>query len=60
MRSLILSAVIALSLVLPARSQSDFPTRPVEVIVPYSPGGVTDIIARSLSREWNRSPARLS
>ena len=51
MRSLILSAVIALLAVLPARSQSDFPTRPVEVIVPYSPGGVTDIIARSLSRE---------
>ena len=34
-----------------AQAQSVYPTRAVEVIVPYPPGGVTDIIARTLSHE---------
>lgn len=34
-----------------ATAQDAFPTRTVEVIVPYPPGGVTDIIARSLAQE---------
>jgi len=34
-----------------AVAQPAFPSRPVEMIVPYPPGGVTDIIARSLSHE---------
>jgi tripartite-type tricarboxylate transporter receptor subunit TctC len=51
LRSLMLGTAIVLLALLPTRAQSDFPTRPVEVIVPYAPGGVTDIIARTLSRE---------
>jgi tripartite-type tricarboxylate transporter receptor subunit TctC len=34
-----------------AMAQTTFPSRPVDMIVPYPPGGVTDIIARSLSHE---------
>ena len=48
-RGMMLSAMIALLAALPVQAQGTFPSKPVEVIVPYPPGGVTDIIARSLS-----------
>jgi tripartite-type tricarboxylate transporter receptor subunit TctC len=36
----------------------DFPTRPVKVIVPFSPGGAVDgpmrIIAQDLSKRWGQ------
>lgn len=31
---------------LPAAAQSDFPNRPIKWIVPYPPGGTTDLLAR--------------
>ena len=34
-----------------AHAQSAFPNRPVTTVVPFAPGGVTDIMTRSLSQE---------
>ena len=43
-------AVFALlSLAATVQAQSDYPTRPLRMIVPYPPGGPTDIIGRLTS-----------
>lgn len=37
-----------------AAAQEAFPTRPIEMIVPYPPGGNTDLMARALQAELSR------
>jgi tripartite-type tricarboxylate transporter receptor subunit TctC len=39
----------------PAVAQSDYPSRPVRILVPSSPGGGTDILARVLADHLSRS-----
>jgi tripartite-type tricarboxylate transporter receptor subunit TctC len=52
LRCIAVAAAFALfDLCAAVEAQDAFPTRAVEVIVPYPPGGVTDIIARSLAQE---------
>src|SRR5437867_6472411 len=52
----ILSAVLA-ALPLPAAAQSadSFPARPIKILVPYAPGGATDIIARIVAAKLTES-----
>src|SRR5690625_4382380 len=35
-------------------AQSDYPTRPVRLIVPYAAGGITDVATRMIARELER------
>src|SRR5205809_1060027 len=48
MRSALVFVPLCLALALPAHAQQAWPTRPVRVIVPFSLGGATDLVARIL------------
>lgn len=42
-------AATLVPLAAPAQSAADYPNRTVKILVPYAPGGVTDIIARHIA-----------
>lgn len=57
-RITILAAVLALSVTF-AQAQDSYPSRAIRIIVPTSPGAITDVLARAigeaLSRAWRQS-----
>jgi tripartite-type tricarboxylate transporter receptor subunit TctC len=44
-------AAVALAFALPAQAETSWPEKPVHVIVAFTPGSATDVIARALSNE---------
>jgi len=42
-------------LAMPAQAQNGFPERPVRIILPFPPGGATDLVARILADRISRS-----
>lgn len=48
------SAATLLACASPSVAQTDYPVRPVRLIVPYAAGGPTDTFARSLAASWGR------
>ncbi len=47
-------AILCASAALPAVAQTDYPSKPVTMIVPFPPGGVADITARPLAEAMGR------
>jgi tripartite-type tricarboxylate transporter receptor subunit TctC len=61
-RALGLAAAIATALSgsdLGAQAESDYPSRPIHIVVPYPAGGIVDIVARAITeqvgRDWKQA-----
>jgi tripartite-type tricarboxylate transporter receptor subunit TctC len=55
----VITWLLCLTISGPAVAQETFPSRPVRIVVPYSPGSVTDVFARIIAQnmavQWNGS-----
>ena len=51
----LVAAVFALSSPLPAHAQAQYPAKPIRIIVPFLPGGGTDILARVVGQKMSES-----
>ena len=57
MRRLVLFAFAAMVVTLTgaaAQAQDKYPSKPIKIIVPYAPGGATDIVARILGEQMRQ------
>jgi tripartite-type tricarboxylate transporter receptor subunit TctC len=51
----ILLALACLVLATSAQGQAPYPSRPIRVLIPYAPGGLTDVVARQYAEQMRKS-----
>ncbi|MDH1381345.1 tripartite tricarboxylate transporter substrate-binding protein, partial [Comamonas aquatica] len=54
LQKIIVATAIALGFTASAQA-NDFPVKPIKIIVPWAPGGATDVIARVLGQRLSES-----
>jgi tripartite-type tricarboxylate transporter receptor subunit TctC len=52
--SLVATAALSAALPLAALAQADYPNKPVKIIVPFPPGGTSDVMGRMMSEELGK------
>src|SRR3989304_3328218 len=55
MRTIILVAALVVACAVPAWAQAPFPAKSVRIVVPFPPGGPTDVLARVLAQRLGDS-----
>jgi len=48
-------AICSLAVISPGHAQSVYPNKPVKIVVPFTPGGSSDILARAIGGELSKS-----
>ena len=51
----VLLSVVAATFAAPSGAQSDYPTKPIRLIVPFPAGGPTDVTARVIAQEMSKT-----
>ena len=54
----LLHAFCLLGIATEAPAQAPYPAKPIRVLVPYAPGGLTDVVARLYSEQLRQSLGR--
>jgi tripartite-type tricarboxylate transporter receptor subunit TctC len=49
------AVLIALGLAFAAQAQSDFPSKPIRIVVPFAAGGSTDVLARNTAQVMSKA-----